>query len=58
MEELKVHLAPIPIHIVTEASQLPCAFLEPSPERQLVIGFDCEGVDLARYGRLCIMQVR
>jgi len=57
MEELKVHLPPVPIHVVTEASQLPCAFLEPSPESQLVIGFDCEGVDLARYGRLCIMQL-
>lgn len=47
----------VPIHIVTHASQLPTAFLEPSPESQLVIGFDCEGVDLCRHGTLCIMQV-
>ncbi|KAH0969015.1 hypothetical protein GBA52_029136 [Prunus armeniaca] len=32
------------------ASQLPAEFLEPSAERQLVIGFDCEGVDLCRHG--------
>ncbi|XP_057473097.1 uncharacterized protein LOC130761593 isoform X2 [Actinidia eriantha] len=47
----------VPIHIVTNASQLPNEFLHPSPERQLVIGFDCEGVDLCRYGTLCIMQL-
>ncbi|XP_035546784.1 egalitarian protein homolog isoform X2 [Juglans regia] len=47
----------VPIHIVTQASQLPTAFLEPSPESQLVIGFDCEGVDLCRHGTLCIMQL-
>lgn len=47
----------VPIHIVTEASQLPVEFLEPSPERKLVIGFDCEGVDLCRDGALCIMQL-
>ncbi|XP_040997446.1 uncharacterized protein LOC121243393 isoform X4 [Juglans microcarpa x Juglans regia] len=47
----------VPIHIVTHASQLPTAFLEPSPESQLVIGFDCEGVDLCRHGTLCIMQL-
>lgn len=47
----------VPIHIVTNASQLPAEFLEPSPEKQLVIGFDCEGVDLCRHGTLCIMQV-
>ncbi|XP_010267080.1 PREDICTED: uncharacterized protein LOC104604444 [Nelumbo nucifera] len=47
----------VPIHIVTHASQLPIEFLEPSPERPLVIGFDCEGVDLCRYGTLCIMQL-
>ncbi|XWS70275.1 hypothetical protein CRYUN_Cryun03dG0034500 [Craigia yunnanensis] len=48
---------PVPIHIVTNASQLPPEFLNPSPERQLVVGFDCEGVDLCRYGTLCIMQL-
>lgn len=47
----------VPIHIVTCATQLPAEFLEPSSDRQLVIGFDCEGVDLCRYGRLCIMQL-
>ncbi|KAI4316561.1 hypothetical protein L6164_024534 [Bauhinia variegata] len=47
----------VPIHIVTNASELPVEFLEPSPEQQLVIGFDCEGVDLCRNGTLCIMQL-
>lgn len=47
-----------PVHIVTEASQLPVEFLEPSSENQLIIGFDCEGVDLCRNGKLCIMQVQ
>lgn len=52
------HEAPaVPIHIVTSASQLPAKFLEPSPQDPLVIGFDCEGVDLCRHGTLCIMQV-
>ena len=46
-----------PIHIVTAASQLPVEFLEPSPQSKLVIGFDCEGVDLCRKGTLCVMQV-
>ncbi|EOY29845.1 3'-5' exonuclease domain-containing protein / K domain-containing protein / KH domain-containing protein isoform 3 [Theobroma cacao] len=46
----------VPIHIVTNASQLPVEFLNPSPERPLVVGFDCEGVDLCRHGTLCIMQ--
>ncbi|KAL3498538.1 hypothetical protein ACH5RR_041270 [Cinchona calisaya] len=50
-------LSSVPIHIVTEASQLPTEFLEPSPERPLVIGFDCEGVDLCRNGTLCIIQL-
>ncbi|XP_022754638.1 uncharacterized protein LOC111302964 isoform X4 [Durio zibethinus] len=47
---------PVPIHIVTDASQLPREFLNPSPKRQLVVGFDCEGIDLCRHGTLCIMQ--
>ncbi|KAF4368614.1 hypothetical protein CsatB_008202 [Cannabis sativa] len=47
----------VPIHIVTHASQLPAEFLEPSSERQIVIGFDCEGADLCRHGALCIMQL-
>ncbi|KAF8085584.1 hypothetical protein N665_0663s0028 [Sinapis alba] len=48
---------PVPIHIVTEPLQLPADFLNPSPEKKLVIGFDCEGVDLCRHGKLCIMQI-
>ncbi|XVE97634.1 hypothetical protein REPUB_Repub03eG0035700 [Reevesia pubescens] len=48
---------PVAIHIVTDVSQLPMEFLNPSPERQLVVGFDCEGVDLCRHGTLCIMQL-
>ncbi|XP_074317331.1 uncharacterized protein LOC141653462 [Silene latifolia] len=47
----------VPIHIVTDASQLPVEFLEPSSLTKLVIGFDCEGVDLCRDGSLCIMQL-
>ncbi|KAL3818979.1 hypothetical protein ACJIZ3_004884 [Penstemon smallii] len=47
----------VPIHIVTQASQLPAEFLQPSCEKQLVIGFDCEGADLCRKGALCIMQL-
>ncbi|CAN1161775.1 piRNA biogenesis protein EXD1 [Linum perenne] len=47
----------LPIEIVTEASQLPIEFLNPSPDHELVIGFDCEGIDLCRYGRLCVIQL-
>lgn len=47
----------VPIHVVTKASQLPVDFLEPSPQSKIVIGFDCEAVDLCRYGKLCIIQV-
>ncbi|XP_024021810.1 uncharacterized protein LOC21402483 isoform X2 [Morus notabilis] len=53
----EAHLSEVPVHIVTHASQLPPEFLHPSSERQLVIGFDCEGVDLCRHGTLCIMQL-
>ncbi|KAL5558743.1 hypothetical protein UlMin_034954 [Ulmus minor] len=53
----EAHLSEVPIHIVTYASQLPAEFLEPSSECGLVIGFDCEGVDLCRHGKLCIMQL-
>lgn len=55
--EIEKWLAPVPVHIVTEASQLPAAFLKPDENRPLIIGFDCEGVNLARHGRLCIMQL-
>jgi exonuclease 3'-5' domain-containing protein 1 len=48
---------PVPIYIVTDPFQLPADFLNPSPEKKLVIGFDCEGVDLCRHGKLCIMQI-
>ncbi|XP_062020147.1 uncharacterized protein LOC133736613 [Rosa rugosa] len=47
----------VPVQIVTHPSQLPAEFLEPSADRPLVIGFDCEGVDLCRNGTLCIMQL-
>lgn len=47
----------VPIHIVTHVSQLPKEFVEPSPEKPLVVGFDCEGVDLCRHGNLCVMQI-
>jgi exonuclease 3'-5' domain-containing protein 1 len=50
-------ILPVPVHIVTHHSQLPMSFLQPRPDQPLIIGFDCEGVDLARYGRLCIMQL-
>ncbi|KAJ8774772.1 hypothetical protein K2173_017218 [Erythroxylum novogranatense] len=47
----------VAVHVVTEASQLPPEFLNPSPDKELVVGFDCEGVDLCRHGALCIMQL-
>lgn len=53
----EAQLSEVPVHIVTHASQLPAEFLHPSPEKQFVIGFDCEGVDLCRHGTLCIMQL-
>ncbi|TVU34156.1 hypothetical protein EJB05_15985 [Eragrostis curvula] len=46
-----------PYYIVTKPGQLPVEFLEPSAGQKLVIGFDCEGVDLCRNGALCIMQL-
>lgn len=52
-----VELPSLPFHVVTKPSQLPVEFLEPSAAKKLVIGFDCEGVDLCRHGALCIMQV-
>ncbi|KAH6835908.1 3'-5' exonuclease domain-containing protein / K homology domain-containing protein / KH domain-containing protein [Perilla frutescens var. hirtella] len=53
----EAYLPSVPIHVVTHASQLPEEFLQPSREKQMVIGFDCEGVDLCRQGTLCIMQL-
>lgn len=47
----------VPVYVVTSASQLPAEFLEPSPLSPLVIGFDCEGIDLCRNGKLCVMQL-
>ena len=47
----------VPIRVVTEPSQLPVEFLNPAAAKQLIIGFDCEGVNLCRHGALCIMQV-
>ncbi|PKU83258.1 hypothetical protein MA16_Dca006659 [Dendrobium catenatum] len=49
--------ATVPVHIVTHASQLPSEFLNPSADSQLVVGFDCEGIDLCRAGGLCLMQI-
>jgi hypothetical protein len=46
------------VHIVTEPSQLPLGFLEPSQDKQVAVGFDCEGVSLSREGRLTLIQVR
>lgn len=55
--ELDKWLGPVPVHVVTQPSQLPAAFLKPDEHQPFVIGFDCEGVNLARHGRLCVMQV-
>eukprot|EP00252_Welwitschia_mirabilis_P002421 TRINITY_DN12368_c0_g1_i1.p1 TRINITY_DN12368_c0_g1~~TRINITY_DN12368_c0_g1_i1.p1 ORF type:complete len:317 (-),score=77.20 TRINITY_DN12368_c0_g1_i1:302-1252(-) len=57
MEKALAFQSNVAVNVVTEVSQLPDEFLNPSHERQIVIGFDCEGVDLAREGRLCIMQL-
>ncbi|XP_070053880.1 uncharacterized protein [Nicotiana tomentosiformis] len=53
----EVVLKPVPIYIVTHESQLPATFLNPSPKNELVVGLDCEGVGLSRYGTLCIVQL-
>ncbi|KAL5221436.1 hypothetical protein ABZP36_026149 [Zizania latifolia] len=50
-------LPSLPVRVITEPGQLPVEFLEPSAAQKLVIGFDCEGVDLCRHGALCIMQL-
>ncbi|WOL03020.1 hypothetical protein Cni_G11740 [Canna indica] len=47
----------VPIHIVSSVSQLPPEFLDPPSDRQVVVGFDCEGIDLCRQGALCVMQI-
>ncbi|EFJ22731.1 hypothetical protein SELMODRAFT_104837 [Selaginella moellendorffii] len=47
----------MPVHLVTLPLQLPRCFVEPNAAHALAIGLDCEGVDLARHGRLCIMQL-
>ncbi|KAF3638679.1 hypothetical protein FXO37_24261 [Capsicum annuum] len=57
IEGEEAHFSSLPIHVITNPSELPVEFLEPSPQTQLVIGFDCEGVDLCRHGTLCIMQL-
>lgn len=49
--------ATAPIHIVTDASQLPSEFLNPSADNQLVIGLDCEGIDICQEGALCLIQL-
>ncbi|KAG8051603.1 hypothetical protein GUJ93_ZPchr0001g31835 [Zizania palustris] len=50
-------LPSLPVRVITEPGQLPVEFLKPSASQKLVIGFDCEGVDLCRHGALCIMQL-
>ncbi|GAB2293436.1 hypothetical protein Dimus_027635 [Dionaea muscipula] len=50
-------LSPVPICVVTNASQLPTKFLNPSSERQLLVGFDCEGVNHGKHGTICILQL-
>lgn len=50
-------VTPLPVEVVTDSRQLPLSFLEPSEFEPITIGFDCEGVDLARHGQLCIMQL-
>lgn len=47
----------VPVHIVTNSTHLLVAFIQLNVDQSLVIGFDYEGVDLAWYGCLCIMQV-
>ncbi|XVF25077.1 hypothetical protein REPUB_Repub13aG0182700 [Reevesia pubescens] len=56
-QDYEAVLSLVPIHIVTHASQLPKEFLFPSAKNHLIVGFDCEGVHLCRYGTLCIMQL-
>ncbi|KAK8971071.1 hypothetical protein KSP40_PGU011892 [Platanthera guangdongensis] len=46
-----------PIHIVTNVSELPPEFLNPSADNQLIIGLDCEGIDLCEKGALCVIQI-
>ncbi|KAF3671277.1 putative transcription factor bHLH87-like [Capsicum annuum] len=53
----EVVLKPVPIYIISHESQLPDPFLYPSPKNELVVGLDCDGVDLGRYGALCIVQL-
>ncbi|XP_069154339.1 uncharacterized protein [Solanum lycopersicum] len=53
----EVVLKPVPIYIISHESQLPATFLYPSPKNEMVVGLDCEGVDLCRYGTLCIVQL-
>lgn len=50
-------MLPPPVFVVTHPSQLPSEFLQPDPEHHISVGFDCEGVDLCRHGRLCVMQL-
>lgn len=40
-----------------DTSQLPIELLHPCPERQMLIGFDCEGVNHAKNGMICILQL-
>ncbi|KAK4736117.1 hypothetical protein R3W88_010378 [Solanum pinnatisectum] len=53
----EVVLKPVPIYIISHESQLPATCLYPSPKNEMVVELDCEGVDLCRYGTLCIVQL-
>ncbi|PKA63462.1 hypothetical protein AXF42_Ash005357 [Apostasia shenzhenica] len=46
-----------PIHVVKHASELPSGFLNPSFGSPLVIGLDCEGIELCRHGAICVIQL-
>ncbi|KAK8980210.1 hypothetical protein V6N11_061424 [Hibiscus sabdariffa] len=52
-----VRVPQLPICVVTRSFQLPWEFLNPSPHSPLVVGFDCEGIELCHNGSLCVMQL-
>ena len=58
--ELELADYDVPIHTVSAPEELPQCLRSDSmpPNEPMVVGFDCEGVDLGRVGQLCIMQVR
>ena len=58
--ELELAHYDVPIHIISAPEELPPCLRGDSmpPKEPMVVGFDCEGVDLGSVGQLCIMQVR